>query len=86
MSDSMSAPRHPSRLDPDQKPLAPFKLIYQEPREPPAGLCGVMNARTFTELDEARLVARNMRHDRDRRPVQIVDANRQVIWDEYADQ
>lgn len=85
MLGSMSAPRHPSRLAPDQPPLAPFKLTYQEPREPPVGLCGVMNARTFTELDEARLVARNMLHDRDRRPVQIVDANRQVIWDEYAD-
>ncbi|HEY9213831.1 MAG TPA: hypothetical protein VIQ29_13415 [Ancylobacter sp.] len=81
----MSAPRHPSRLTPDQPPLAPFKLIYQEPREPPAGLCGVMNVRTFTKLDEARREATAMLHDRDRRPVQIVDANRQVIWDEYAD-
>ncbi|MCS0494883.1 hypothetical protein NVS89_07215 [Ancylobacter sp. MQZ15Z-1] len=66
-------------------PLPPFRLLFQEPRDPPPGLCAMMNARTFARLDDARRHARAMMNDRARKPVQILDANRRIVWDEYGD-
>jgi len=65
------------------QPLPPFRLIYQEPRDPQPGLCGMMETLTFTALEDARREVAAMRRDPDRKPIQIVDANRRVIWDEY---
>lgn len=70
---------------PASAPLPPFRLLFQEPRDPAPGMCGLMNARGFTELADARREAQAMRHDSARRPVQIQDANRRVLWDEYED-
>jgi len=72
-----------SRPDLRQTPLPPFRLIYQEPRTPPPGLCPMMHSETFARLEEAERRVRTMRSDRARRPVQILDADRRVVWDEY---
>ncbi|QIB33787.1 hypothetical protein [Ancylobacter pratisalsi] len=64
-------------------PSPPFRLLFQEPRDPAPGLCGMMNARTFTQLDEAKRQAHAMMKDEARRPVQIQDADHRVLWDEY---
>jgi hypothetical protein len=75
MSASYPAPQH--------APLAPFRLLYQEPRTPPPGQCPMMQSETFNRLDEAERRALAMQTDHARRPVQILDANRRVIWDDF---